>query len=393
LNRAIILVKRKVMAPKRKSDSADSAAEATPGAGHPAAPDVPVRKPKAPGRSITVKDIAAEVGVSITTVSNVLLGKEGTYSPETGEKVKESARRLGYRRNNLARSLVRQRSQTLGVLLEERFNFSHPENQYFVGFLQGFLQEAARRRYQVKIVMQANPPSDEIISAVDDASIDGLAAVVLSPDNALFGWFDHARLPVVLVGCETRSPKASSVDVDDYESLGELIEQAWSLGHRRFALVTGENEHGALSERERAFNAHVGGRRVDGGAPMVLRCDMEGHKADEVLKGLAKLGPAKRPSILVCANDLIAVSIIRQAAAHGLRVPEDFSVTGFDGFAVGDWCTPRLATVRQPLSRIGAKAAEILIESLENPGEAPIQHAVLPGRLLLRESLAAPAAP
>jgi DNA-binding LacI/PurR family transcriptional regulator len=178
--------------------------------------------------------------------------------------------------------------------------------------------------------------------------------------------------------------------VDDYETHGELIEQAWSLGHRRFALVTGENAHGALSERERAFAAHVAGRRSDSTAPLVLRCDMEGHKADEVLKGLAKLGAGKRPTILVCANDLIAVSIIRQAPAHGLRVPEDFSVTGFDGFAVGEWCVPRLATVRQPLSRIGAKAAEILVESLGGGGVAPIQHAVLPGRLLLRESLAAP---
>lgn len=343
-----------------------------------------------PGRSITVKDIAAEVGVSITTVSNVLLGKEGTYSPETGDKVKESARRLGYRRNNLARSLVRQRSQTLGILIEDRFNFSHPENHYFVGFLQGFLSEASRRRYQVKIVVQPEPTTDEVVSVVDDASIDGLAAVVLSPDNALFRWFDHGRLPVVLVGCETRSPKACSVDVDDYESLGELVEQAWSLGHRRFALVTGENEHGALTERARAFTAHLLSRRAEGWEPLILRSDMEGHKADEVLRQLAALPAAKRPSILVCANDLIAVSIIRQAGAHGLRVPDDFSVTGFDGFAVGDWCTPRLATVRQPLSRIGVKAAEILIESVENPGEAPIQHAVLPGRLLLRESLAVP---
>jgi LacI family transcriptional regulator len=346
-------------------------------------------KPRA-GRSVTVKDIAADVGVSITTVSNVLLGKEGAYSPETGEKVKESARRLGYRRNNLARSLVRQRSQTLGVLIEERFNFSHPENHYFVGFLQGFLSEASRRRYQVKIVVQSDPPSDEVVAVVDDASIDGLAAVVLSPDNALFRWFDHGRMPVVLVGCETRSPKACSVDVDDYESLGELVEHAWSLGHRRFAMVTGENEHGALTERARSFASHLLSRKVDGAEPLILRSDMEGHKADEVLRELAALPAAKRPSILVCANDLIAVSIIRQAPAHGLRVPEDFSVTGFDGFAVGDWCLPRLATVRQPLSRIGAKAAEILIASVENPGEAPIQHAVLPGRLMLRESLAAP---
>ncbi len=337
-----------------------------------------------------MKDIAAAVGVSITTVSNVLLGKETTYSAETGERVKQAARELGYRRNNLARSLVRQSSQTLGILIEERFNFSHPENHYFVGVLQGFLSEASRRRYQVKITVQADPTSDEVFSVLDDASIDGLATVVLSPDNVLLNGFGHTRLPIVLVGCETRANNASSVDVDDYEALGEMIDHAWGLGHRRFALVTASWNQGSLSERERAFSVHVTNQVGNTWTPLILRSDMEGKMALDVWKQVVALAPEQRPSILVCVNDLIAVSLIRHAATFGVRVPQDISITGFDGFAVGEWCQPRLTTVRQPLARIGAKAAEILIDTLENPDPAPIQHAVLPGRLLLRDSLASP---
>ncbi|MBC8039775.1 MAG: LacI family DNA-binding transcriptional regulator [Opitutaceae bacterium] len=351
-----------------------------------------VVKPRALNRSITVKDIAAEAGVSITTVSNVLLGKSDTYAPETGVKVKEVAQRMGYRRNNLARSLVRQKSMTLGILMEASFNFSHAENQYFVGFLQGFLSEASRRGYQLKITVQDNHLSDDVIAMIDDRSIDGLVALVISPDNALMPWFDNARLPVVLVGCEARSPKASSVDVDDYECMSDLLDQVWQIGHRRYALLTGEQEHSSLAERERAFAERIAQRRDPALTTQVFKTNMEGLSVDSVLREIAALPASTRPTVLVCINDLIAVSVIRKAGDYGLRVPEDISVTGFDGFAVGDWCQPQLATIRQPLARIGSKAAEILVESIDAKDAANIHHAVLPGRVLMRESVKVPTA-
>jgi LacI family transcriptional regulator len=176
----------------------------------------PLFSESGPNRPATLKDIAEKAGVSATTVSNVLLGREGNYSQETAKQIQDLAKKLGYRRNSVARNLVTRRSYTLGLLIEDSFNITHPENLYFVSFLQFFLQRAGELNHQVKLILQNGFDEESIVPRINDGSIDGLVGLVLSPENELTRWLATAEfLPSVLVGGESEQESPSSLDIDD----------------------------------------------------------------------------------------------------------------------------------------------------------------------------------
>lgn len=340
-------------------------------------------------RPTTVKDIAAIAGVSATTVSNVLLGRAGNFSQATAKRIQDLAQELGYRRNSLARSLVTRRSSTLGLVIEENFNISNPENLYFVAFLRVFLRRAVDLKHQVKLIHQRGFEESVIVPQVSDGSIDGMVGLVLSPENPLNRWTGaNGYLPAVLVGGEWKRDSPSTLDIDDEHSMGVVGNHLLELGHRRFWFVTGSARHPALTARRRGLVKSL--RRQDCSLEKdgIFRTNMEGRDVSAIIKKYCGLPRSKRPTAIVCVNDLIAMSVMKEAEAAGLRIPEDFSLTGFDGFPQGEWSRPTLTTIRQPFEDLGRRAAEILVAGAE--GARSIHHEVFPGELLVRQSTATP---
>jgi DNA-binding LacI/PurR family transcriptional regulator len=345
----------------------------------------PLFSESGPNRPATLKDIAEKAGVSATTVSNVLLGREGNYSQETAKQIQDLAKKLGYRRNSVARNLVTRRSYTLGLLIEDSFNITHPENLYFVSFLQFFLQRAGELNHQVKLILQNGFDEESIVPRINDGSIDGLVGLVLSPENELTRWLATAEfLPSVLVGGESEQESPSSLDIDDEHSMAAVAEHLLSLGHRRFWFVGGLGKHPALAARLRGFRHALEQAEVPFGDECLLRTDIEGRDTHHVLETYCTLPEQDRPTAIVCVNDLIAISLLRQAEKAGISVPGNFSLTGFDGFPQGDWARPSLTTIRQPFDRFGPRAAELLVKGAE--GDRSIHHDVFPGELIVRAS-------
>ncbi|UCF23439.1 MAG: substrate-binding domain-containing protein, partial [Ralstonia sp.] len=222
--------------------------------------------------------------------------------------------------------------------------------------------------------------------------VDGLILTVAdAAANPHLDRLDAERVPYVLVYNDTygqpRIPARCCVTVDNRAAARDAIRALLAQGHRQIRMLTG-----TLSASDRAALRHVGYREALEAAGIAPQPPVEiDFNADAMLPAeLARLLAPPRPTAIFCSNDRLALLTIRSLREMGLRVPEDVSVIGFDGLAIGQWLSPTLATVAQPHRQIGTDAAQALARRIG--GEA-VPSITLPHRLLAGGTLAkAPAA-
>ena len=303
---------------------------------------------------MSIRELAAQTGVSITTVSRVFNMPE-KVNAETRAHILEVAQVMGYLPNGSARSLRMQRSRVLGVVLPTLLN------PVFAECLDGIAQAANEAGYAI-LPMTTDyqlEREDLAIQQLLAGNVDGLVLVVSNPDTsgALLRLRAH-ELPYVLA--YNRHPDHPCVSVDNELAMQEVVAQLTAFGHRRIALITGKlAASDRAQQRQRGFVAGMQAQGLDGSqcleVPFV-------ETAVEEIAALLRRNP--RPTALVCSNDLIAIRSMRAAQLAGLRVPQDISITGFDGIALGEDLTPMLSTVTQPNAGIGRSSVYLLVRSL-----------------------------
>jgi DNA-binding LacI/PurR family transcriptional regulator len=302
---------------------------------------------------MSIQDVARQAGVSVATVSRVFNLPE-KVSIDTRERVESVARAIGYRPNASARTLRTQRSRVLGVVLPTLLN------PVFAECLDGIAHAAAERGYAILPVM-TNYQLGREVRAVDQLlseNVDGMILVVSNPATSIaLVRLDAAGTPYVLA--YNRHPDHPCVSVDSELAVVQLVTHLAALGHREIVMVSGQ-----LSASDRAqqrYRGFVTGMETAGLEARLLEVPF----IDAAAASLAELLHApRRPTALVCSNDLLAIRAIRAVRQAGLRVPEDVSVTGFDGIALGLDLTPMLSTIVQPNARIGETSAAMIVQAL-----------------------------
>ena len=337
-------------------------------------------------RAATIREVAALANVSIATVSNVLDGKSTLYSSGTEQRVLEAVNTLDYRPNHTARSLVRRRTYTIGFAA--RWSASLIDNYYLSNVLGGFIDYARHHDYQTKIIAVDENDAARGIARIGDGSVDGVALVVPSSASPFVKWAEKSWVPTVSIG-NLLEASISYVGVDDFTPFYEAAQWLLSLGHKRIGLIGGPLRQASGRERERAYRQAM----EEAGIPPRKNWVFEGadYIASEGRRGaqqLLKLRPAI--TAIMCGSDLMALGAMEELQAAGVRVPEDVSLIGFDDITEAKLTQPRLTTIRQPILEIGAKAAELLINQIENENHEP-QRVRFPGTLIERDSVAPPA--
>jgi LacI family repressor for deo operon, udp, cdd, tsx, nupC, and nupG len=301
-----------------------------------------------------IKKLAEQTGVSIATVSRVF-NLPGKVNAETRAKVLRVANATGYLPNGSARSLRMQRSKVLGVVLPTLLN------PVFAECLSGIAFAAKVLGYSILPVTTDYelPREEEAVQQLLSANVDGLVMVVSDPSTSgALERLRSARLPYVLA--YNRHPDHPCVSVDSELAMRNLVAHLGNLGHQRIALVTG---HLAVSDRAQqrraGFLAGMKERGLDD--TLLLEIPFVEAAVSEISQFLRQ---SDRPTALVCSNDLIAIRAIRAAHKAGLRVPDDISITGFDGIALGEDLSPTLSTVTQPNVEIGKLAVDLLVNAL-----------------------------
>lgn len=305
---------------------------------------------------MSIKELAARADVSMATVSRVFNFPD-KVNADTRAHVLHIAKKIGYMPNASARSLRMQRSRVVGVVLPTLLN------PVFAECLSGIAQAASAAGYAI-LPMTTDYRIDEEERAVQQllaGNVDGMVLVVSNPATSVaLKRLKAAKLPYVLVYND--QAKHPCVSVDSALAMRELVDRLVSLGHRRITLVTGQlSASDRAQQRKRGFCEGMKSHGLDDS-----QCLEVPFVETAVQKISALLKHKKRPTALVCSNDLIAIRSLRAAHLVGLRVPKDLSVTGFDGIALGEDLTPMLSTITQPNTEIGRSSVELLVRALAN---------------------------
>ncbi len=334
----------------------------------------------------TIKEVAARSGVSVATVSNVLQNKSHLYSPETAQRVWQAVRELGYRPSSVARSLIRQRTDTIGVILEERQELVL--DPYVMAVLEGILEYTAPRNYPIKIVSmlyQQNP--DSFLAHVDDGSVDGVVLVAPRTYSAALQWAQQVDIPAVVVGSTLPETPLPCVDVDDTAAIYQAVRWLIELGHRRIGHIAGPQTQWSGKRRLQAYYQAMQDARIEVEPGWVAEGRYTPPSGKEAMERLLDVSPPL--TAVVCGNDWMAMGAMEAVYQRGLRIPEDISLIGFDDIDSAQWVTPPLTTMRQPAQQIGAKAAELLIHQIET-GKRGREIVLFSTEMVVRQSVAPP---
>lgn len=336
-------------------------------------------------------DVARLAGTSKATVSNVMHGHEHVR-PETRERVLSAIATLGYRVNMGARSLARQQSNVLGVLLGDL------ENPWYATLAAHIERLARARDYAVLIASTGGEPMRDEGGHVEASRILHLvehrvAAILLLAysGNSSIGQNVPPGIPLVFLGT-TRGP-GKTITVDDRLGAHLAVSHLLELGHRRIAYVNAASDADPLTDDQRlaSFRQTLSAAGVVADDPgCVVRLGGPGSDATAAIDAL--LTRPERPTAIFAASDLTAIEVLDRADALGLRIPEDLSLVGFDDISMARLKRIALTTIAQPALELATKATEAAIAFATGEPDGGSSDVVLAPRLVVRETTAPPPA-
>lgn len=329
---------------------------------------------------ITIYDIAQFTGFSPTTVSKVFNGYSDV-SEKTRRKILDAADELGYVPNAHARSLTTKRSWMIGVLFIEPSGAGilHP---YFGGVIEGFKQVATSKGYDLMFISKdIGGKRSGYLEHCKIRGIDGVVVVLPDASDPYFQELLESKIPCVLL--DQKSTVKSTVYSDNAEGVRQAVSYLHSIGHRKIAHIGG----GPTFAGEQRLNGYIQameelGLTINPQHVVQGSYDYTIESGSRAMEELLKAD--ERPTAVFAAGDNLAVGAMMAMKRHGLRVPEDISLVGFDDIEMAKFLTPALTTVRQNTYVLGSKAADMLIYSIE--GGEDVQKGVIPVELVVRES-------
>lgn len=326
------------------------------------------KRPAAKSQTITMRDVAAQSGFSPATVSIVLNNAPlARYiAPGTKKRIEETAKKLGYRPNVMARFLRSKRSHSVGVLV---FDITDP----FCTLIMRGVENALYQASYLPIFADAHNQSNRFeryLEMLLERHIEGLIVIAnwLFVDILLLGDLSKRNIPSVTIGWELPGDSMSSVMVDNEVGARLALEHLHQLGHRKIVFIRGPKMLIDSAPRWRGIQkfAQAAGLEIDASLVFQLPDSLDPNSSfesgfrytEEVLEH------KKHFTALMAFDDLTALGAIRALTKAGVKVPEQCSVVGFDDVALSSLAVPSLTTVRQPMEAMGGLAVNLVMEGI-----------------------------
>ena len=334
--------------------------------------------------SIKLEDIAKETGFSISTVSRVLSNSNYPVSEPIREKVLRVAEKMGYEPNIAARSLRTDRTDTIGIIVDDLLS---PFTPPIVRGIQDYLNE---KGFLSLIVNSDWDPGQEqaAIKTLLSRPVDGIIFVEYSHQTSGDA-LERSNKPRVFVHRLFGSPIKNSVVPDDYYGASIATEHLIGLGHRQIAYINGPENWHTCRARLSGYRETLSSHNLLFEPKLVQPGDWEIESGYAAAKNLLKL--AERPTAIFAANDPMALGAIYAIQDAGLRVPEDVAVVGYDNRNFTKTVRPRITTVNMPVIEMGGVAAELLLKQIAE-GRKEEEEIKVKGQLIIRETCGAPEA-
>jgi LacI family transcriptional regulator len=334
-----------------------------------------------PGQPISLRTLGEYLNLSPATISLVLNNAPGVRSipQDTRDRVKDAAAKFGYRPSFYARSLRKRQSFSVGVLVPDL------NDQYATQVLSGMEELLMEEGYFYLTASHRRKPDliEEYPRLLLDRAVEGFILV----DTVL----EHSmNVPVVAVAGHRQFEGVTNVVLDQRRAAELLLRHLYQLGHRKIAFMRGGSHSSDADERWECMMEVAKELRLE--VPASMTAAIETRESSPAMG----VGPATELvdrgvefTALVCFNDMSAFGAIRALKDHGLTVPDDVSVVGFDDIQGAAYHNPSLTTIRQPLQHMGKVAARILLQRIRGQATFPDTVPILP-ELVIRESTCPP---
>jgi len=325
---------------------------------------------------VSIKDIAHKAGVAPSTVSRAL-SNHPRISRETTQYIQGLAAEMGYVPSAAARLLVSSRSTTIGVAVNDFLN------PFYVDLISNIEDAIRDEQYHVFVSSFHRNRKRELslLNAFYERRMAGVIVVGSLIDKDYSSWPNWSSMPVVLVNA---SVYPFSVAVDNAWGLRQAVEHLLKLGHRRMVFVT--QGYNTNTQKQRIKGCRTALARHNIAADELAIIQGDGGITGGVKAAAQLLALPKRPTAILCYNDMTAIGVINGLQQQGCSVPQDFSVVGFDDLGIASAYAPSLTTARQPTYQLGQGAISILRNL--TAGNEDIVPQIIKPKLIVRQSTA-----
>lgn len=344
----------------------------------PAPPPDKGRLPRPTGNAATIRDVAKAAGVSVATVSRVLNGKS-TVAEDLRLEVERVSKTLGYTPHAAARALATQRTMTIGAIVPtlQESNFSTGINE---------LQQRLNKAGYTLLLASSNYDQQEELRQVRALAAHGVAGMLLVGARHATGVYetlDAKNIPYVNTWVLDESQPC--VGFDNHEIGETLANYLLDLGHRRFGVIAQESpQSDRAAKRVAGIHDALTARGVAGARQQLIERSHTIVDGQLAFQALMESDP--RPTAVICGTDTLAFGALVQAAAMGIRIPEDVSVTGINDVEFAAHLSPPLTTIRLSAEEVGQRAADYLLGRIE--GRSVVGRTRVPFSLIVRGSTA-----
>lgn len=330
----------------------------------------------------TIKDIANQADVSTTTVSRVI-NDHPDVNDETRKKILKIIKKNNYRPNTVARSLSTSKSYTIGVFFTDHFNsgLHHP---FFREVIYGLEKSLGNEGYD--IVYFTNRQWGDKFSYLEkckDRHVDGVVLMGVLKDDPNLPKLLASDIPVVFVDIDIKRENASYVISDNVSGAKKAVKYLYGLGHSKIGMLMGIKTAKPTNDRFIGFKEALKDLDLNYKSNWIFNgkySEEGGYRAAEKMLNLSD-----RPTAIFCQSDGMAIGAMRAIEDAGFKVPDDFSVIGFDDIEVSSYVKPALTTIKQNKKKMGESATKLLMSMMEksNKNSSPI---ILPVELIERDS-------
>ncbi|MFD0714403.1 LacI family DNA-binding transcriptional regulator [Paenibacillus sp. GCM10027626] len=339
---------------------------------------------------VTIKDIAREAGVSISTVSFAFNGT-GPVAPETRERIFEVIKRLNYQPNSAAKGLVTRKTNNICLFTPHPGSdfFSFSGSQTFSILLQGIGDVLDQRDYNLLIAWENQghkAKTPKLIKLMRERAMDAVLIALPSQDSSIIHELSEHHFPVVIIGSNDQKGAINSVDVDNYEISYRNTMHLIELGHKRIAFISpGPLNYLVCEDRLEGFAdalADNGIKFRDDYMYIGDEKEASGYQAADCLLSLKE-----PPTAVVAGRDIQAAGVLEYMRAHGLSAPEDLALVSFENTHIAE--KYGITSISTDLYEIGKEGAKLILKMLNRKKERPPQNLIIPSELVVRRSCGA----
>jgi DNA-binding LacI/PurR family transcriptional regulator len=329
--------------------------------------------------SVSIYDIAKKAGVSPSTVSRAL-EDHPRISAATRKRIQELAREMHYVPSTVAKSLATNKTWTIGMVLA---TISDP---FMSRVVEGVEQIALEGNFNVFISTSQNDRQREIavIETLQKRRVDGIIVIASHVFDGSLNFYERSKVPIVFINEQNPGKNMHFVAVDDVRGGRMAVEHLIALGHRRIGYVSVPNRPQSNQYRFKGYQDALEAADIAVDPALIF----SSHTVEDHVKiGEASLDSllAAEASSVFCYNDSAAIGLLAACHRHGVSVPGDLSIIGFDDIDITTYITPQLSTIRQPRFELGGKAMHMMLALLN--GKEP-ENQFLPAELIVRQTTA-----